>query len=52
VVKKRFRKKQMYTQDDMDLQLLAPFDDGTIVEGELVEVLTFINFITGPELGI
>jgi hypothetical protein len=42
----------MYDQDDMDLRLLAPFDDGTIVEVEVVEELTFINFITGPELGI
>jgi hypothetical protein len=52
VVKKRLRKKPMYTQDDMDLRFLAPFDDGTIVEGEVVEVLTFVNFITGPELGM
>jgi hypothetical protein len=52
VVKKRFRKKHMYTQDDRDLRLLAPFDDGTIVEGEVVEELIFVNFITGPELGI
>jgi hypothetical protein len=52
VVKKRFRKKPMYNQDDMDLRLLAPFDDGTIVEGEMVEELTFVNLITGPELGI
>jgi hypothetical protein len=46
VVKKRFRKKPMYTQDDMDLQLLAPFEDGTIVGGEMVEELIIINFIT------
>jgi hypothetical protein len=52
VVKKRFRKKPMYNQDNMDLRLLAPFDDSTIVEGEMVEELTFVNFITGPELGI
>jgi hypothetical protein len=52
VVKKRFRKKLMCNQDDMDLQWMAPFDDGTIVEGEMVEELTFVNFITGPELGI
>jgi hypothetical protein len=31
---------------------LSPFDDGTIVEGEVVEELIFVNFITGPELGI
>jgi hypothetical protein len=36
----------------MDLRLLAPFNDGTIVEGEVVEELIFVNFITGPELGI
>jgi hypothetical protein len=48
VVKKRLRKKAMYTQEDMDLQLLAPCDDGTIVEGEAVEELIFVNFITGP----
>jgi hypothetical protein len=48
VVKKRFRKKPMYTQDNMDLRLLAPFDDGSIVEGELI----FVKFITGPELRI
>jgi hypothetical protein len=52
VVKKRFRKKPMYTQDDMDLRFLALFDDGTIVEGQVVEELIFVNFITGPELGI
>jgi MFS superfamily sulfate permease-like transporter len=52
VVKKRFRKKPMYNQDDMDLRLLAPFDDGTIVAGEMVEEITFVNFITGPVLGI
>jgi hypothetical protein len=52
VVKKRFRKKPMYTQDNMDLRLLAPFDNGTIVEGEVVEELIFVNFITGPELGM
>jgi hypothetical protein len=52
VVKKRFRKKPMYTQDNMDLQLLAPLDDGTIVEGQVAEELIFVNFITGPELGI
>jgi hypothetical protein len=52
VVKKRFRKKPMYIQDNMDLQLLAPFDDGTIVEGAGVEELILVNFITGPELGI
>jgi hypothetical protein len=52
VVKKRFRKKPMYTQDDMDLRLLAPFDDGTIVGGEMVEELIIINFIIGLELGI
>jgi hypothetical protein len=52
VVKKRFRKKPMYNQDDMDLRLLAPFNDGTIVEGEVLEELTFVNFITGLELGI
>jgi hypothetical protein len=52
VVKKRFRKKPMYTQADMDLRLLAPFEEGTIVEGEVVEELIFVNFITGPELGI
>jgi hypothetical protein len=51
-VKKRFRNKPMYTQDDMDLRLLAPFDDGTIEEGEVVEELSSVNFITGPELGI
>jgi hypothetical protein len=34
VVKKRFRKKPMYNQDDMDLRLLALFDNSTIVEGE------------------
>jgi hypothetical protein len=28
VVKKRFRKKPMYTQDYMDLRLLELFDDG------------------------
>jgi hypothetical protein len=49
---KRFRKKPIYTQDDMDLRLLAPFDDGTIVVGEMVEELIFINFINGPKLGI
>jgi hypothetical protein len=42
----------MYNQDDMDLQLLAPFDDGNIVDGATVEELTMVNFITGPELGI
>jgi hypothetical protein len=42
----------MYTKDDMALRLLAPFDNGTIVEGEVVEELIFVNFITGPELGI
>jgi hypothetical protein len=52
VVKKRFRKKPMYTQDNVDLRLLAPFDNGTIIEGEIIEVLIFVNFITGPELGI
>jgi hypothetical protein len=52
VVKKRLRKKPMYTQDNMDLRFLAPFDDGTIVEGEVVEELTFVNVITVPELGI
>jgi hypothetical protein len=52
MVKKRFKKKPMYTQDDMDLRLLAPFDDGPIVEGEVVEELIFVNFITGLELGI
>jgi hypothetical protein len=52
VVKKRFRKKPMYGQDDMDLQLLAPLEDGTIVEGAMVEELTMGNFITGPKLGI
>jgi hypothetical protein len=52
VVKKRFRKKPMYTQDDTDLGLLATFDDGIIVEGEMIEELIFVNFITGPELGI
>jgi hypothetical protein len=52
VVKKRFRKKPMYDQDDMDLRLLAPFDDGTIVEGTMADELTMGNFITGPELGI
>jgi hypothetical protein len=51
VVKKRFRKKPMYDQDDMDLRLLAPFDDGTIVEGAMVDELTMGNFITGPEIG-
>jgi hypothetical protein len=34
VVKKRFRKKPMYTQDNMNLQLLEPFDSGTIVGEE------------------
>jgi hypothetical protein len=52
VVKKRFRKKPMYTQEDMDLRLLAPFDDGTVVGGEMIEELIVVNFITGPELGI
>jgi hypothetical protein len=52
VVKKRLRKNPMYNQDDMDLRLLALFEDGTIVEGEMVEELTFVNFITRPELGI
>jgi hypothetical protein len=52
VIKKSFRKKPMYSQDDMDLRLLAPFDDGTIVEGAMVEELTMGNFITGPELVI
>jgi hypothetical protein len=52
VVKKMFRKKPMYTQDGMYLRLLAPFDDGTIVEGVDVEELIFFNFVTGPELGI
>jgi hypothetical protein len=49
VVKKRFRKKPMYNQDNMDLRLMAPFDDGTIVEGAMVEELTMGNFITGVE---
>jgi hypothetical protein len=40
VVKKRFRKKPLYTQDGMDLQLLAPFDNGTILGGEMIEELT------------
>jgi hypothetical protein len=52
VVKKRFRKKPMYDQDDMDLRLLAPFDDGTIVEAAMADELTMGNFITGSELGI
>jgi hypothetical protein len=42
----------MSNQDDMDLRLLAPFDDGTIEEGEMVEELTFVNFITRLELRI
>jgi hypothetical protein len=52
VVKKRFRKKPMYNHDYMDLRLLALFDDGTIVAGEVVDELVFTNFITGQELGI
>jgi hypothetical protein len=52
IVKKKFRKKPMYDQDDMDLRLLAPFDDGTIVEGTMADELIMGNFITGPELGI
>jgi hypothetical protein len=51
-VVKRFRNKPMYTQDDMDLRLLEPFDNGTIVGGEMIEELIFVNYITVPELGI
>jgi hypothetical protein len=36
----------------MDLRLLAPFDDGTIVEGTMADELIMGNFITGSELGI
>jgi hypothetical protein len=52
VAKKRFRKKSMYTQDNMDLRLLEPFNDGTIVGGVMGEELIFVNFITGQDLGI
>jgi hypothetical protein len=31
---------------------LEPFDNGTIVEEEMVEELIFVNFITIPEVGI
>jgi hypothetical protein len=37
VVKKRFRKKPMHTQDNMDLRFLESFDNGTIVVVEMVE---------------
>jgi hypothetical protein len=43
--------KPMFTQDNMDLRLIEPFDDGTIVAGEVVDDLVFTNFITGPEIG-
>jgi hypothetical protein len=52
VVKKRVRKKPMYTQDNMDIQLLEPFDNSTIVGEEMVEELIIVNFITGSEVGI
>jgi hypothetical protein len=52
VVNKRFRKKPMYTQDKMEIQLLELFDNGTIIEEEMVEELIFVNFITGPEVGV
>jgi hypothetical protein len=51
VVKKRCRKYPMYTQDNIDLRLLEPFGNGTIVEEEMVEESIFVNFITGSEVG-
>jgi hypothetical protein len=36
----------------MDIRLLEPFDNGAIVEKEMVEELIFNSFITGPEVGI
>jgi hypothetical protein len=51
-VTRQWSRRVLYNQDDMDLRLLAPFEDGTIVEGEMVEELTFVNLISGLELGI
>jgi hypothetical protein len=43
VVKKRFRKNPMYTQDNIEIRLLEPIDNGTIVEGDMVEEFIFVN---------
>jgi hypothetical protein len=52
VIKKKFRKKPMYNQEDLEIQLLEPFNYGTIVKEEMTEKLIFVNFISGPEVGI
>jgi hypothetical protein len=45
VIKKRVRKKSMYKQEDIEIQLLEPFDNGTVVDKEMTEELIFVNFI-------
>jgi hypothetical protein len=35
----------------MEIGLLEPFDNSTIIEGEVAEELIFVNFITGLEVG-
>jgi hypothetical protein len=47
-----FRKEPMYIQDNMYLRLLEPFDNGSIVGGEMVEELIFVIFLSRPEIRI
>jgi hypothetical protein len=51
-IKKRFIKKHMYKQEDIKIQLLEPFDNGTIIDKEMSEELILANYITRPEVGI
>jgi hypothetical protein len=52
IKKKRSRKKPMYKQEDIKIQYLEPLDNGTIVNKEMTEESIFVNFITGPEVGL